>query len=80
MQADDTVSGDQTTKFVLLPTSPPALTGLFLETGKTLPDEGIDMHAIAPDHFLANPTAGVAACRLPISDRFRGPLTWTLTS
>ena len=52
-------SGDQTSKFVSLPTSPPPHIGLFPEFGETLLDDGIDFHGIAFDHFLANPTAGV---------------------
>jgi len=53
-------SGDQTTKNVPAPTSPPPRIGLFPEFGKTLLDRGIDIHGIAFDHFLANPSAGVA--------------------
>ncbi len=52
-------SGDQTSKFVSLPTSPPPHIGLFPEFGASLLDDGIDIHGIAFDHFLANPTAGV---------------------
>ena len=43
---------------VPLPTSGPPLTGLFPGIGQTLLSNGIDVHGIAFDHFLANPTAG----------------------
>ncbi len=52
-------SGDQTTRFTPLPTSAPPHIGLFPEFGATLLNDGIDIHGIVFDHFLANPTAGV---------------------
>ncbi len=41
-----------------LPISGPPRTGLFPGFGRTLLDDGIDIHGIAADHFLANPSAG----------------------
>ena len=41
-----------------LPTSGPPQTGLFRGFGRTLLDDGIDVHGVALDHFLANPSAG----------------------
>ncbi len=53
-------TGDQTLQDEPIPTSPPPRVGLFPAFGKTLLDRGIDFHGIAFDHFLANPSAGVA--------------------
>ncbi len=52
-------SGDQTLQQQSIPTSPAPRVGLFPAFGKTLLDEGIDVHGVAFDHFLGNPTAGV---------------------
>lgn len=41
-----------------LPISPPPRVGLFPEFGQQLLDRGIDIHGVAFDHFLANPSAG----------------------
>ena len=43
---------------VPLATSAPPRIGLFPQFGKTLLDEGIDIHGLAFDHFLGNPSAG----------------------
>ncbi len=43
-----------------VPTSPAPHVGLFPDFGRSLLDQGIDVHGIAGDHFLANPSAGVA--------------------
>ena len=51
-------TGGQSLTGVPLPISGPPLTGLFPSVGRTLLDEGIDIHGISFDHFLANPTAG----------------------
>ncbi len=53
-------TGDQTLQNVPIPTSPPPRVGLFPAFGKTLLDAGIDLHGVAFDHFLANPSTGVA--------------------
>ena len=55
----DNPSGDQTLRNVPIPTSPVPRVGLFQETGRALLERGIDIHGIAFDHFLANPSAGV---------------------
>ncbi len=55
----DNTSGDQTLEEVPTPTSPAPRVGLFQEFGRSLLDRGIDIHGIAFDHFLANPSAGV---------------------
>lgn len=55
----DNTTGDQTLQEVPAPTSPPPRVGLFPGFGKRLLDRGIDVHGIAYDHFLANPSAGV---------------------
>ena len=41
-----------------LPISGPPRTGLFPSVGAALLDDGIDIHGIALDHFLANPSGG----------------------
>ena len=41
-----------------LPTSASPQTGLFPSLGNALLDDGVDIHGIIIDHFLANPTAG----------------------
>ncbi len=51
-------TGDQTLQEQSVPTSPPPRVGLFTGFGKTLIQDGIDIHGIAFDHFLGNPTAG----------------------
>lgn len=56
----DNTTGDLTLEQPPVPTSPPPRVGLFPAFGKTLLDRGIDFHGIAFDHFLANPSAGVA--------------------
>ncbi len=53
------LSGDQTLQQTSLPLSPPPSIGLFPALGRSLLDDGIDVHGIAGDHFLAIPTAGV---------------------
>ena len=53
-------TGDQTLQEAPTPTSPLPRVGLFQEFGRRLLDRGIDFHGIAFDHFLANPSAGVA--------------------
>ena len=50
--------GDQTLQEQSLPTSPLPRVGLFTGFGGRLIQDGIDIHGIAFDHFLANPTAG----------------------
>jgi porin len=52
-------TGDQTLETPSIPTSEPPRIGLFPQFGKTLLDAGIDLHGIAFDHFLANPSAGI---------------------
>ena len=44
---------------VPLPTSAPPNVGLFPEIGKTLLDDGIDLHGFIANHFIVNTTAGV---------------------
>ena len=56
----DNTSGDQTLQQQSLPISVPPRVGLFPEFGKTLLDDGIDIHGIAFDHFVANPSTGAA--------------------
>lgn len=56
----DNTTGDLTLEQPPVPTSPPPRIGLFPEFGKTLLDRGIDIHGVAFDHFLANPSAGIA--------------------
>ena len=56
----DNASGDQTLQDVPIPTSPVPRVGLFQELGRSLLERGIDIHGVAFDHFLANPSAGVA--------------------
>ncbi|WP_428390880.1 carbohydrate porin [Lichenicoccus sp.] len=51
-------TGGQSLTGVPLPLSGPPLTGLFPSLGRTLLDDGIEIHGISFDHFLANPTAG----------------------
>ena len=51
-------TGSQALRNVSLPTSGPPLTGFFPGVGRTLLDNGIDLHGLILDHFLANPTAG----------------------
>ena len=51
-------TGQLASRSIPLPTSAPPLTGLFPSVGETLLGMGIDVHGIAFDHFLANPTAG----------------------
>ena len=51
-------TGSQALSNVPLPISGPPLIGLFPGVGRTLLDDGIDLHGLAFDHFLANPTAG----------------------
>ena len=41
----------------LAPSGPPRV-GLFPQFGQTLLDQGIDIHGVAFDHFLGNPSAG----------------------
>ena len=51
-------TGSQALRNVPLPTSGPPLIGLFPNFGETLLSNGIDIHGVALDHFIANPTAG----------------------
>ncbi len=51
-------SGDLTLQQTSIPTSPAPRIGLFPGFGKTLLDEGVDLHGITFDHFLGNPTTG----------------------
>ena len=51
-------TGALISRAVPLPISGPPLVGLFPSVGTTLLEMGIDIHGIAFDHFLANPTAG----------------------
>ncbi len=53
-------TGSYTIPGVPLPVSSAPPIGLFPELGTTLLNQGIDLHGVAFDHFLANPTAGVA--------------------
>ena len=53
-------TGDQTLQETPAPTSPPPRIGLFPDFGAALLNRGIDFHGIAFDHFLANPSAGIA--------------------
>ena len=50
--------GDQTLQQQSTPISPLPRVGLFTGFGRTLIQDGIDVHGIAFDHFLSNPTAG----------------------
>ncbi|WP_174298028.1 carbohydrate porin [Sphingomonas bacterium] len=45
------------------PTSPPPRSGLFPTAGADLLSHGIDVHGIAFDHYLANPSAGIVTGR-----------------
>ena len=56
---NNNMQGDQTTRDVSLPTSPPPRGGLFPETGKVLLDHGVDFHGIIFDHFLYDDSAGI---------------------
>ena len=51
-------TGDLSLQGVPLPISGPPLTGLSTAFGQTLLNDGIDVHGLFIDHFLANPTAG----------------------
>ena len=51
-------TGAYTIPGIPLPNSAPPRIGLFTGLGRTLLDAGIDLHGVAFDHFLANPTAG----------------------
>lgn len=51
-------TGSQILSPVPLPTSLTPQVGLFTQFGATLLDDGIDLHGVALDHFLANPTVG----------------------
>ena len=52
-------TGGEAFPSVPLPTSAPPSIGLFPETGKTLLDDGIDLHGFVANHCLDNTTAGV---------------------
>ena len=60
VRPSNNTTGDQTLEQQSIPTSPPPRVGLFPGFGRTLLDSGIDLHGIAFDHFIANPSAGVA--------------------
>ncbi|WP_428374253.1 carbohydrate porin [Lichenicoccus sp.] len=51
-------TGDLSLQQPPLPISGPPLSGLFPAFGQTLLGDGIDIHGLAVDHFLANPSAG----------------------
>lgn len=51
-------TGDLSFSAPSLPISGPPRTGLFVDAGRTLIEDGIDIHGIAIDHFLANPSVG----------------------
>ena len=51
-------TGDLSLQQPPLPISGPPRSGLFPAFGQTLLDDGIDVHGLAVDHFLANPSAG----------------------
>ncbi len=55
----DNTTGSDALQEPTVPTSPPPRVGLFPEFGRKLLDRGIDLHGVAFDHFLANPSAGV---------------------